>query len=307
LNSRIPQIQSDGRVFFPANAPKRNPNVGSLTIFATDANAWYDGLQVSVNHRFAHGFTVLGSYTFSKALDEAPPAISFTEISGGPKIRMNSDDLASDKGLGAFDVRHNFAMSFLWDLPFGRGRRLGRDFAGATEMLFGGWSLGGVVTLASGHPFTPLISFNRSRSGVAGATATQVDRPSLRPGFSNNPVIGKPDQWYDPNAFELPPAGFYGNLGRNTLIGPGLSNVDVSLTKEIGVRAISETFRVQLRFELFNALNHPNFDLPGNAQNATSASFIFTDTSGRPNVAATRPVKTISDAREFQFACKLVW
>ncbi len=307
LNTRVPQILADGRTFFPANAPKRNPNVGSLTLFATDASAWYDSLQVSLNKRFAQGFTLLGSYTFSKAIDEAPPAISFTEISGGPKIRMDSDNLALDKGLGAFDVRHNLALSCLWDVPFGRGRRFGGARAGWMDGLFGGWSLSGILTLASGHPFTPLISFNNSRSGVAGATATTVDRPNLKPGYSNNPITGKPEQWYDPNAFELPPAGFFGNLGRNTLIGPGFSNVDISLMKDWRITHLSEGFRIQLRVEFFNALNHPNFDLPGNVQNATSASFIFTDASGQPNPAATRPVRTINEAREIQFAVKLLW
>jgi hypothetical protein len=304
LNTKIPQILSDGRTFFPANAAKRNPNVGSLTLFATDAKAWYDGLQLSLNKRFAHGFTVLGSYTFSKALDEAPPAISFTEISGGPKIRMDSNNLAADKGLGAFDVRHNFAISFLWDLPFSKGQS---GSAGVVGKLISGWSLSGVAVKASGHPFTPLISFNNSRSGVTGATATTVDRPNLKAGYSNNPIIGKPEQWYDPNAFELPSAGFFGNLGRNTLIGPGFANVDFSLMKDITVKAIAESFRIQIRAEVFNAFNHPNFDLPGNTQTATSASFIFTDTSGKPNLAATRPLKTSNDSREIQLALKLVW
>ena len=307
LNTRIPEILPDGRKFYPSTAAKRNPGVGSLTLFATDARAWYDGLQVSVNRRFAQGFSVLGSYTFSKALDEAPAAISFTEISGGPKVRMDSDDLARDKGLGAFDARHAAAMSFLWDLPFGNGPSSGGGAAGFARKVIGGWSLSGVAILTSGNPFTPLISFNNSRSGVAGATATTVDRPNLKPGFGNNPVTGNPDQWYDPNAFELPPAGFFGNLGRNTLIGPGFSNVDFSLRKEFGVKRIAEQCRIQLRVEFFNALNHPNFDLPGNAQNATSASFIFTNTSGKPNLAATRPVKTTNDPREIQFALKFVW
>src|SRR5205085_6546380 len=134
--------------------------------------------------------------------------------------------------LGSVDVRHNLTMSFLWDLPSVR-REAGNGISKLAGKLINGWSLSGVVVLASGNPFTPLISFNNSRSGVTGATATTVDRPNLKPGYSNNPVIGKPDQWYDPNAFELPQAGFFGNLGRNTLTGPGFSNVDLSVLKAV--------------------------------------------------------------------------
>lgn len=302
LNTNIPQTLPDGQRFFPSNATRRNPRVGSMTLFATDSKAWYDGLQMSVNRRFARGFTILGAYTYSKAIDQAPAAISFTEVSGGPKIRMDSNDLARDKGLGAFDVRHAFSTSFLWDLPFrSRGPR------SLARMLLGGWSLSGAAIVTSGHPFTPLISFNHSRSGVAGATATTVDRPNLKPGYSKNPVIGSPDQWYDPFAFELPAAGFFGNLARNTLIGPGFANIDLSARREIQLPGMAERLRLQLRVDFFNTLNHANFDLPGNAQNATSASFIFTNTSGQPNLAATKPVKTVSDPREMQFSLRLVW
>ncbi len=307
LNTKIPEILPDGRKFYSTTAPKRNPAVGSMALFATDAKAWYDGLQLSLNKRLAQGFAVFGSYAFSKALDEAPAAISITETSGGPKIRMDSDDLARDKGLGAFDVRHSLTLSSLWDLPFGSGRRLGSGVPGFVGKAISGWALSGVVVFNSGHPFTPMISFNHSRSGVAGASATNVDRPDLRPGFSNNPVTGDPDRWYDPAAFALPPAGYFGNLGRNTLTGPGLSTVDLSLMKETRVESAGERFRVQFRVELFNAFNHPNFDMPGNAQNLTAGSFIFTNTSGQPNLAATRPVRTTTDPRELQFALKLVW
>ena len=286
----------DGRKFYPANTTRQNPRVGSMTLFATDSKAWYDGLQMSVNRRLRHGFSLLGSYTYSKALEEAPAAISFTEVSGGPKIRMDSGNLAGDKGLGSFDVRHAFSASVLWEVPY-RGRM----------PLLRGWSLSGFLTAAGGHPFTPLISFNHSRSGVTGATATTVDRPNLMPGASNNPRIGSPDMWYDPSAFELPQPGFFGNLGRNTITGPGLSSLDLAARKEFLLPRLPETVRLQLRVEVFNSLNHANFDLPGNAQNATSASFLFTDTSGRPNPGATRPIRTIADARDVQFALRLVW
>jgi hypothetical protein len=142
---------------------------------------------------------------------------------------------------------------------------------------------------------------------VAGATATFADRPNLKPGYSNNPVTGSPDQWYDPYAFELQPAGFFGNLGRNTITGPGFANVDIAMKKEIALSRVAERLRLQFRVDFFNVLNHANFDLPGNAQNATSASFIFTNTSGQPNLAATRPIRTTNDSREIQFALRLHW
>ncbi|MBN8730414.1 MAG: TonB-dependent receptor [Acidobacteria bacterium] len=296
LNSNVAQTLPDGRKFYPANTTRQNPRVGSMTLFATDSKAWYDGLQMSVNRRLRNGFSLLGSYTFSKALEQAPAAISFTEVSGGPRIRMDSGNLAGDKGLGSFDVRHAFSASVLWEVPY-RGRM----------PLLRGWSLSGFLTAAGGHPFTPLLSFNHSRSGVTGATATTVDRPNLKPGASNNPRIGSPDMWYDPSAFELPQAGFFGNLGRNTISGPGLSSLDLSARKEFRLPRLPETVRLQLRAEVFNSLNHANFDLPGSAQNATSASFLFTDTSGRPNPGATRPIRTVTDARDIQFALRLVW
>jgi hypothetical protein len=216
---------------------------------------------------------------------------------------MDSDDLARDKGLSTFHVQHAAALSFLWELPFGSkpGNR------GWADKLAGGWTLSGLSVVNSGHPFTPLISFNRSGSGVLGASASNVDRPNLKSGYSGNPLTKDPDRWYDPFAFELPAAGVFGNLGRNTLIGPGLSNFDFSLLKNIPLEGVSENFRVQFRMEVFNAFNHANFDLPGNSQGLTSASFIFTNTSGQPNLGATRPVRTTNEARELQFALKLIW
>jgi hypothetical protein len=125
--------------------------------------------------------------------------------------------------------------------------------------LLDGWTLSSAAIFNSGNPFTPMISFNNSRSGVAGATATFVDRPNLKPSYGNNPVIGSPDQWYDPNAFELPAPGTFGNRGRNTVFGPGFTNLDFSLLKETRVTRVSESFRIQFRMEVFNALNHVNF------------------------------------------------
>jgi len=266
---------------------------------ATDSKSWYNSFQISWNRRFAQGFTLLASYTFAKSLDEATPTMTLIETAGHPKTRMNSEDLSLDKGLSAFDVRHSFTTSFLWNPSV----ELDSAAAGA---IFRDWQLGCFLNLASGHPFTPLVSFNNSRSGVAGSTS-RADRPNLKPGYDKNPNVGKLDLWYDPNAFQLPEPGFFGNLGRNTVTGPGYSNVDFTLSRDFPISSVSDDFRIQFRAEFFNLLNHPNFDLPGNSGSVVAASYIFTNSSGQPNLGATRPIKTVSNSREIQFGLKLLW
>jgi hypothetical protein len=287
LNSRVPVILEDGRKYFPADAPRKNPNLSSIILLAMDARSWYDSLQVSLRRSYGRGFTLTAFYTLGKAIDEATPAYTTLEVSGDPMIRMDSDNLRLDKGLGVFDVRHNFSASLLW-IPV-------RD-----------WQIGGLITLASGHPFTPLVSFNCSRSGVGGATA-QADRPNLRAGYGKNPVVGKVAQWYDPAAFELPEAGFLGNLGRNTLIGPGFRNLDFLISRDFRMRGDAEGPHFQLRAEFFNALNHPNFDLPGSSVTAGVSNYLFTDHSGSPNPAAAQLTQTQGSARQVQIGVKLVW
>ncbi|MFZ0430569.1 MAG: TonB-dependent receptor [Acidobacteriota bacterium] len=300
LNSRVPTILEDGRKFFSVDAPRKNPAFSSMILLAMDARSWYDSLQVSWRRRYARGFSLAAFYTLGKAIDEAAPSNTTLEVSGGPMIRMDSDNLALDKGLGVFDVRHNFSASFLWDFPLGHGRGA---WWGA---LMRDWQVGGLITLSSGHPFTPLISFNNSRSGVSGASA-QADRPNLNQGYSSNPLVGTVDQWYDPWAFALPQAGFFGDVGRNTVTGPGFRNLDLLLSRSLRLGSGSEKPHVQLRAEFFNVLNHPNFDLPGTSLSAEASSYIFTDPTGEPNPAATRLTRTAGNAREVQFGIKLLW
>jgi hypothetical protein len=299
LNSRIPVSLDDGRKFFPEDAERLNPNLGSVSLQATDSSSWYDSFQATWNRQFSREFTVLASYTFAKSIDEATPTMTLIETAGHPKMRMDSDRLSLDKGLSAFDVRHSFATSFLWNLPVEKP-------GSPLDVLLRDWQIGCFLNLASGHPFTPLISFNNSRSGVSGSTS-RADRPNLKPGYNRNPKKGRADLWYDPNAFELPKPGFFGNLGRNTVIGPGYSNVDVSLSRNFLAGRVSEDFRVQFRAECFNLFNHANFDLPGNSGSVVAASYIFTDSSGEPNIGATRPLRTVSNSRQIQFGLKLVW
>ena len=141
---------------------------------------------------------------------------------------------------------------------------------------------------------------------MSGASA-QADRPNLNQGYSSNPLVGTVDQWYDPRAFALPQAGFFGDVGRNTVTGPGFRNLDLLLSRSLRLGSGSEKPHVQLRAEFFNVLNHPNFDLPGTSLSAEASSYIFTDPTGEPNPAATRLTRTAGNAREVQFGIKLLW
>ena len=164
---------------------------------------------------------------------------------------------------------------------------------GVIGALFKGWQLNNITTISTGPPFTVQIS-GYNRSGNLNTTNFSLnERPNLKPGRSNNPILSGPDRYWDVSAFELGPENQLGNLGRNTLIGPGLAMLDVSVNKKF---AIGERAAVQFRAEMFNSLNHPNFAIP-------SQRTVFSS-SGRVNSAG-RITSTSTPSRQLQFGLKL--
>ncbi len=154
----------------------------------------------------------------------------------------------------------------------------------------GGWQLNAIVTLLSGFPFTPLIGANRSGDG----DTRDPDRPSLNPAFTGPVILGKQSEWFNPQAFILPAAGTWGNLGRGVYSGPGLAEVDFSVFKNI---PITERVNLQFRSEFFNLLNHVNLGAP----NATVFSgTAYSPTAGQITTLATTP-------RQIQFGLKLIF
>jgi hypothetical protein len=244
------------------------------------------------------------SYSFAKNIDEQSATTS-QQGTGVPTVSQDPDNIRADRGLATFDVRNNLVMNFIYDLP-------GSHFAGAAGKLLGGWQLATIATLTAGQSFTGQTGFNRSLD----AQDKTADRPNLPTGASKNPVsgtsagcgidpttrlpiissgekLGTPDRYFDSCVFTLPPAGTYGNLGRNTMIGPGLEVLDFSLIK---MTSISEKTKLDFRAEFFNVLNRANFDLP-NAQ-------IF-GTNTQPLGSAGRIQNTKTTSRQIQFALKL--
>ncbi|MBI2816805.1 MAG: TonB-dependent receptor [Acidobacteria bacterium] len=288
-NKAIPVTLSGGRKFFPEGSTNRNPLITEHATSLTNASSSYNAMIISVNKRFSKGFQFQGNYTFSKAIDETSQQFA-PEVQSVSRQAMDPDDLHRDKSLSAYDVRHNFLFNYSWDLPFGSG------LSGLPGAIVGGWQLNGIISLAAGHPVNVEEGFVRSRSSSTIGIAGAHERPDLVPGKSNNPVLGNPDQWMDAASFKLQDAGFYGNLGRNTVIGPGLANVDLSLFKNINV-AGEKT--LQFRAEFFNLFNHANFSSPSRV--------VFTDTSGRPRGDFGRIRSTVTTSRQVQFALKLLF
>ena len=155
-----------------------------------------------------------------------------------------------------------------------------------------------ITTLQTGHPLEVILGFDRS-GNLNTTSFSRHERPDLKPGYSNNPILGSPDRYFDVNAFQLQAVNTRGNLGRNTLIGPGLANSDIALDK---VWRFRDRMNLQLRGELFNFPNHPNFAVPSGR-----TAFTGVTASGPPIVAPDwgRITRTVTTSRQIQFGLKL--
>ena len=286
-----------GSFYIPAGAPRANPALANTWTWFSVGNSSYHALQVDLRRRFSHGLSVRGVYTFSKALDDGD-SLNQTTAGNAPGLVSNPFNLAADKGLATYDARNVGVVNVLYDLPFGRGQAFARNVEGWRDALVSGWTLSSIVTAQSGFPFTPQLSYNPSNNGD---TRNPV-RPFLNPNFTGPVVLGNPNQWFNPNAFIAPPStsGFYGNLGRDTYIGPGLATWDFSVLKNTRIR---ESLNLQFRAEIFNLLNRANFNTPNLIVFTPPTATNPTGLSGTAGAITS----TSTTARQVQFALKLLW
>jgi hypothetical protein len=285
--------------YFVPTTTRANPALANTWSWFSEGNSFYHALQVDVNHRFSGGLSFRGVYTFSKTLDNGD-SLNATTSGGGPALASNPFNLRADWGLATFDVRNIAVIDGTYALPFGHGKRLLSDLGGFANAAASGWTVNSIVTLQDGFPFTPQLSYNPSNNGD---TRNPV-RPFVNPAFTGLVILGKPTQWFNPSAFLAPafatPAdikangGFYGNLGRNTLIGPGLATWDFSVLKDTRIR---EQLNLQFRAEIFNLLNRANFNQPN--------AVVFTPSGVSPTAGVI--TSTTTTARQVQFGLKLLW
>jgi hypothetical protein len=283
-----------GTYYIPPTATKANPALANTWSWFSEGNSFYHALQVDVNHRFSGGLSFRGVYTFSKTLDNGD-SLNATTSGGGPALASNPFNLRADWGLATFDVRHIAVIDGTYALPIGHGKRYLGDLGGFGNAAASGWSVNSIATLQGGFPFTPQLSYNPSNNGD---TRNPV-RPFRNPAFTGPVILGTPTMWFNPNAFSAPAntpvnSGFYGNVGRNTLIGPGLGTWDFSLLKETRIR---EQFNLQFRAEIFNLLNRANFNQPN--------AVVFTPSGVSPTAGVI--TSTSTTARQVQFGLKLLW
>lgn len=280
-NTTVPTFLPDGRIFFARGAPLVNPNLNPLEERGSESDSRYNSLQTTFRLQPTHGLELQVSYVWSRSIDNSS-ATAGADSWASPPLIMNPYDFSADRGLSVFDIRHLFTLNYLYELPSVSAQ-------GVLGQLVNGWSVGGIVSMSTGNPLSPSVGF--CRSNVAPPSCGE-DRPDLTPGARNNPVLGDPNRYFDPGAFTLPEAGFFGNNGRNTVIGPGLASMDFSIYKRFPV---AEGKALQFRVEIFNLFNRANFANPANS--------LFTS-SGARQASAGVITRTVSTSREIQFGLK---
>jgi Carboxypeptidase regulatory-like domain/TonB-dependent Receptor Plug Domain len=278
-----------GAQYIPVTPTRPNQYLGAGFFWYTEGNTSYNALQVDITHRLTRGLQVRGNFTWSKNLD-LNSALTGAQANNQAQMIMDRNDLHRDWGLSALNVTAQSSISASYELPFGRGKPLLGNAGVIGDKLIGGWQLNGIATILGGFPVTPQVGSNRSGDG----DTRNPDRPSLNPSFTGPVELGSPSRWFNPNAFILPDVGTFGNLGRGTLTGPGLGEVDISLFKRI---ALSEKINLQFRAECFNIQNRANFGTPN--------AIVFSN--GAISSSAGIITSTTTTSRQIQFGLKLMF
>ena len=253
-----------------------NPKLNTILGLLNRESSIYHAFQAKLQRRFAQGFYVLGAYTFSKSIDDG----SFTANASDASSVQPQDvrNWRAERARSDFDFTHRMIVSYIYELPVGKGRHFLSGMPAAGNFILGGWQINGISTFQSGNVFTPTVANPPTNAGAAG---------SVRPfRIGSGELSGSAqsiNRWFDKSAFVIQgqqgtsPYQF-GNSGRNILRGPRLINFDFSVFKEFTVR---EGMRVELRGEFFDLFNTPHFLLPAAAVDVPTAGIISGTTAPR--------------------------
>jgi hypothetical protein len=305
LNEPAYTLLPDGTVYYP-NTTKANPAVANTTSWWAGGSGNYNALIADLRHNLSHHLQFRANYTWSKNLDDG--SAWNTSVSSNTPAFVEVPSLPHlDYGPAATDVRNIVAINGTYILPVGRGESLFSNTGAVTNRLISGWSLSTIASLLSGFPFSPQLGYNPTGSG----DSRNPVRPNLNPTFKGalypkGTTSQRATQYFNPAAFSAPAYGTVGNVGRDSLTGPGFADWDLSLLKST---QISERIHLQFRAEFFNILNHTNLQLPNEVvystgpTQGTTANQTTSATLGSPGVISA----TANTSRQIQLAAKFVF
>jgi hypothetical protein len=289
LNEPVPTYEPDGTVFYPAGSKNANPALANSTSWVSQGVGSYNSLVVDVRRSFANGLQFRGNYTWSKNLDDGSAwntsvsgnTPAFVEFPLNPKL---------DWGPSATDVRHAASFNGSYELPFGAKRRYLNHTPKTLSLLVSNWTASAIVTAQSGFPFSPQLGYNPTGNGD---TRNPV-RPNWNPSFNGKLYPRTAQQYFNPAAFLPPATGTYGNVSRDALTGPGLTEFDFSASRNAH---LTERLGLQFRAEFFNILNHTNFMTPNEV--------VYTSATSGVSPTAGLVTATSTTSRQIQFGAKL--
>ncbi len=289
---------------------------GLTTVLPLDIarlSMFYNAFEASAEHRFSNGFNVLAAYTYAKSVGTADGNVQQCDV-------QNAHNIAAEKGPNTPDFRHRLTVSYVYDLPYGKGKHFGGSASGVARAVLGDWEVSGLTTIRSGEAFDALLGGDVTNTGVTSARPDRIHNPydfsfdvaAQGPGGFNcsRPGHQTLDCWFNQAAFAVPAlavvngvtqtfAHDFGNTERAVLRGPDLVNFDFSIYKTFH---LSERFGLTFRSEFFNIFNHPNFGLPNFGSGGGSSGAGFVNVNGG---AAITQTNTPDTQREVQFGLKL--
>lgn len=244
-------------------------------------NSTFHSLQGRLEKRFSSGLSFMNAYTFSRTIGDTSGFAGAGGAPGDPQGFQNPLNRQLEKGLDPQHVKHRFVSSYMYEMPFGIGKRFGSGWNRAVDAVIGGWSIGGITTLTSGQPLGLTVLGDPANTG-------DTNRPNVVGDWRLSRAERTLDRFFNTSAFVPNPAFTYGNAGRNILEQPGLVNFDFATFKRF---TLTERLAMQFRFEAFNFFNTPYFAAP-NSQ-VGNINFGRITGAGRP--------------RNLQFGLKLIF
>jgi len=262
---------------------------GDITYNFNGGKSRYDAFQMKYEWRMGADVNILSSLTVSKAQDNGAGALE--NQNGNFPAPQDINNLAADYGVSGYNQPYNSTTSFVWSLPFGKGKRWGGGMSTAMDLLVGGWQVAGINTITPGEmvtfTYSPAASFQ-----VSGITNDFSGANNYRPNITCDPYAANPTitAWFNPSCVVLPtdPSQPFGNAPRNNVRGPNFWQLDAAATKNV---PLGDRAKMQIRVEAFNLLNRDNFTAP--AGNRSAGTF--------------GTITSTYDARQVQLGVKVLW